>query len=63
MSFSAQEICFANCAYRWATQPEERTRLWKARHAAYYAALALKPGAMGLATDACVPLSRSRITT
>src|SRR5208282_2927912 len=33
-------------------------RLWKARHAAYYAALALKPGAMGLATDACVPISR-----
>ncbi|HEV3241351.1 MAG TPA: FAD-linked oxidase C-terminal domain-containing protein [Casimicrobiaceae bacterium] len=45
-------------AYQWATQPEDRTRLWKARHAAYYAALALKPGAMGLATDACVPLSR-----
>jgi D-lactate dehydrogenase (cytochrome) len=45
-------------AYQWATRPEDRTRLWKARHAAYYAALALKPGAMGLATDACVPLSR-----
>jgi D-lactate dehydrogenase (cytochrome) len=49
---------FGGSAYRWATQPEERTRLWKARHAAYYAALALKPGAMGFATDACVPISR-----
>jgi D-lactate dehydrogenase (cytochrome) len=49
---------FGGSAYQWATQPEERTRLWKARHAAYYAALALKPGAMGFATDACVPISR-----
>jgi len=49
---------FGGSAYQWATQPEDRSRLWKARHAAYYAALALKPGAMGLATDACVPLSR-----
>ena len=49
---------FGGSAYRWATQPEERTRLWKARHAAYYAALALKPGTMGFATDACVPISR-----
>src|SRR3989449_1582745 len=45
-------------AYQWATQPEDRTRLWKARHSAYYAALALQPGAMGFATDACVPISR-----
>jgi D-lactate dehydrogenase (cytochrome) len=49
---------FGGSAYQWATQPEERLRLWKARHAAYYAALALQPGAMGLATDACVPISR-----
>jgi D-lactate dehydrogenase (cytochrome) len=45
-------------AYQWATQAEDRTRLWKARHSAYYAALALQPGAMGFATDACVPISR-----
>jgi D-lactate dehydrogenase (cytochrome) len=45
-------------AYQWAIQPEDRNRLWKARHAAYYAALALKPGTMGFATDACVPISR-----
>jgi D-lactate dehydrogenase (cytochrome) len=49
---------FGGSAYQWATLPEDRQRLWKARHAAYYAALALQPGAMGLATDACVPISR-----
>jgi D-lactate dehydrogenase (cytochrome) len=49
---------FRGSAYQWATQAEDRTRLWKARHAAYYAALALRPGAMGFATDACVPISR-----
>jgi D-lactate dehydrogenase (cytochrome) len=45
-------------AFEWATQPEDRTRLWKARHAAYYASLALAPGKQGLATDACVPITR-----
>jgi len=45
-------------AFQWATQPEDRTRLWKARHAAYYAAMALKPGFTAFATDACVPISR-----
>jgi len=45
-------------AFEWATQPEDRSRLWKARHAAYYAALALQPGKQGLATDACVPITR-----
>src|SRR5438128_9265324 len=49
---------YGGSAYQWATQAEDRTRLWKARHAAYYAALALKPGTTSLATDACVPISR-----
>jgi D-lactate dehydrogenase (cytochrome) len=45
-------------AFAWATKPEERSQLWKARHAAYYAAMALAPGKQGFATDACVPISR-----
>jgi D-lactate dehydrogenase (cytochrome) len=55
-----QAICadHGGNAFEWATQVEDRTRLWKARHAAYYAALALKPGTIGFATDACVPISR-----
>jgi D-lactate dehydrogenase (cytochrome) len=55
-----QAICrdFGGSAFEWATQPEDRSRLWKARHAAYYAALAYKPGTTSFATDACVPISR-----
>jgi D-lactate dehydrogenase (cytochrome) len=45
-------------AFQWATKPEDRTRLWKARHNAYYAALALSPGKQAYSTDACVPISR-----
>jgi len=45
-------------AFAWATKPEDRSRLWKARHNAWYAALALRPGCMGFSTDACVPISR-----
>ncbi|OYX36304.1 MAG: hypothetical protein B7Y99_02385 [Caulobacterales bacterium 32-69-10] len=44
--------------YRWARRPEERSQLWKARHGAYFAALALSPGRQGMVTDACVPISR-----
>ena len=44
--------------FRWAEKTEDRNALWKARHEAYYAAVNLRPGAIGWATDVCVPMSR-----
>jgi D-lactate dehydrogenase (cytochrome) len=49
---------FGAADFRWSTLTEERNRLWQARHDAYYAATALKPGCRGWATDVCVPISR-----
>src|SRR3546814_13124519 len=44
--------------FRWSASPEERNRLWQARHDAFYAAIALRQGAQGWTTDVCVPISR-----
>ncbi len=44
--------------FAWSNLPEERSKLWRARHEAYYAAVNLREGAVGWATDVCVPMSR-----
>ena len=45
-------------SFEWASTPEERTRLWTARHHAYFAAIQSRPGCRAMSTDACVPISR-----
>jgi D-lactate dehydrogenase (cytochrome) len=57
---AVQEIAAENGGheFQWATRPEDRSRLWQARHDTYYACLGLKPGARALTTDVCVPISR-----
>jgi D-lactate dehydrogenase (cytochrome) len=44
--------------FDWATRPEDRSRLWQARHDGYFAARHMRPGSMAFATDVCVPISR-----
>jgi D-lactate dehydrogenase (cytochrome) len=44
--------------FEWAAQPEDRSRLWTARHNAYFAGLQLRPGCRSSTTDVCVPISR-----
>ena len=45
-------------AFEWASTPEERTRLWTARHKAYFAGMQMNPGSRSVTTDTCVPISR-----
>ncbi|MCY7315685.1 MAG: FAD-binding protein [Rubrivivax sp.] len=45
-------------AFQWASTPEERTRLWTARHQSYFAALQMRPGCRCQSSDTCVPISR-----
>jgi D-lactate dehydrogenase (cytochrome) len=45
-------------AFEWAKTPEERTRLWTARHNAYFAGVQSRPGCKCITTDACVPISQ-----
>ncbi len=49
---------YGGSGFEWATTPEDRTRLWRARHDAFWAVKAQWPGTDLLATDVCVPVSR-----
>jgi D-lactate dehydrogenase (cytochrome) len=56
-SFAALVEEHGGSDFQWATKTEDRNRLWQARHNAYYAGKALRPGCEGVVTDCCVPIS------
>lgn len=56
-SFGALVEEHGGSGFEWATKTEDRNRLWEARHNAYYAGKAVRPGANGVVTDCCVPIS------
>lgn len=55
----AQEVAASHGGvdFQWATRPEDRSQLWRARHQSYFAALALRPGCACVIADVCVPIS------
>jgi len=57
---TVEEIAEANHgkSFSWAEQPEDRTKLWAARHEAYYSNRSMMPGSMMITTDVCVPISK-----
>jgi D-lactate dehydrogenase (cytochrome) len=57
---TVQEVASNNGGenFEWAVNPEDRTRLWNARHHAFFACLQLRPGSRAFTTDACVPISK-----
>jgi D-lactate dehydrogenase (cytochrome) len=56
--FGAFAAEYGGGPFEWATKAEDRSRLWQARHDAYWAGRGLRPGVETLATDVCVPISR-----
>jgi D-lactate dehydrogenase (cytochrome) len=57
-TFGAIAADHGSTPFEWATRPEDRTRLWQARHDAYWASTAMMAGLRGTSTDVCVPISR-----
>ena len=56
--FSEIATDFGGNNFEWTSNNEQRNKLWKARHDAYYATKSSKPESEYIATDVCVPISR-----